>query len=357
MPASGDDSAMRDEAGVAIVIVNFRTPDLALRSLAALAEERGRVGDLRVVMVDGGSDDGSAETLAAGLADAAFADWVEWMPLPINGGFSWANNQAILHLLQGRDPPEFIHLLNPDTIIHPGAVAALLDELRAHPRCAAAGSLLLDMDGSPSGSAFRFPSLMREYCQAARFHPLNRLLRVAPVVMQSARAAEAEWVTGASVMLRCSALDQIGLFDDGFFLYFEEVELMWRLRRAGWSVRHQPESRVRHVGGASTGLHMRVEKDTWRSRRPAYWYRSRRRFFMRTRGTAYALVAGLAWLAGLPVWWLRLLCGRIGAQRGVEKELRDFLAFGFLPVRSDLRSAIVRTNAAAGSPPAWMRRP
>jgi cellulose synthase/poly-beta-1,6-N-acetylglucosamine synthase-like glycosyltransferase len=141
MSASPADPAAAD---IAIVIVNYRTPDLTERCLAAVKPERDLLPKLRAVVVDGGSGDDSAARLAEVVAKPDYAEWVTLLPLSINGGFGWANNQAILTLAGQSDPPEFIHLLNPDTEIAPGAVKALVGELLNHPRCGAAGSQLLD---------------------------------------------------------------------------------------------------------------------------------------------------------------------------------------------------------------------
>jgi len=135
-------------SSIAVVTVNYRTPALTKRCIAAVAKERKGLPRLRAVVVDGGSADGSAAELSAALAKPAFASWVEFMPLPINGGFGWANNQAIQRLLQRAEPPEFIHLLNPDTEIEPDAIRFLADYLLRHPRIAAVGSQLIDPDGS-----------------------------------------------------------------------------------------------------------------------------------------------------------------------------------------------------------------
>src|SRR4249919_1771565 len=137
---------------VAIVIVNYRTPQLAIQCLASLRGEKLKLPKLRVIVVDGGSGDGSADELARTIDGPAYRDWVSLLALPINGGFGWANNQAILTLAKNAAPPEFIHLLNPDTEVERGAVAKLVQELLAHPGCGAAGSQLLTTDGSPAAS-------------------------------------------------------------------------------------------------------------------------------------------------------------------------------------------------------------
>ena len=162
---------------IVVIIVNYRTATMALSTARALSGERASNPGLRVMIVDGNSEDGSAESLAAGAADSALADWVSVVPLAINGGFGWANNQAILRALQTRPPPDFVHILNPDTEIEPGAVTELAKVLQAHPRCAAVGSVLINDDGSVSGSAFRYHSLGREFVRGSRTEVAGSALR------------------------------------------------------------------------------------------------------------------------------------------------------------------------------------
>jgi N-acetylglucosaminyl-diphospho-decaprenol L-rhamnosyltransferase len=337
---------------IAIVMVNYRTPELALKALAAAAGERAAEPGLRAILVDGGSGDGSAERLAAGVAGSALGEWVEVLPLPLNGGFGWANNQAIQRLLQSDAPPDIIHLLNPDTEIEPGAVSRLADVLESHPRCGAVGSLLLEPDGSPSGSAFAFPTIGRELVRGGRMAILERLFGRGKLVSFGEAAEEVDWATGASVMFRAEALRQAGLFDTGFFLYFEELELMWRIRRAGWSIRHEPASRVRHVGGAATGVNGSRPANL-RPKLPPYWYASRRRFFALTGGRARAIAASAAWLAGHALLMTRRAIGSAKQHAIVEHDARNLLAHGLLPTDKDRTCAIPRWDDPPGQPPAW----
>lgn len=340
---------------VAVVMVNYRTPDLAIRSVKALAGERAALPNLEVILVDGGSGDDSAQKLLAFAHELEFAPWVTVLTLPINGGFGWANNQAMLRLLARPDPPEFIHLLNPDTEIEPEAVLALLETMLSYPRAGAVGSQLLEPDGSPSGSAFRFPSLRGEFARGARTGAIERLLGVPPVAMPVlAEPCEVDWVTGASVMMRAEALREAGLFDDGFFLYHEELELMRRLSKAGWAVVHEPRSRVRHVGGASTGVHDRVGQRQPLPRMPAYWYQSRRLYFLRSHGAVGAAAATIAWTIGHAIWKARRLLGLARDAQPVAYELGDQLRMGF-PRGSDMSGGPVRWNSPVDVPPAWMR--
>ena len=346
MPGASEDQ-------LAVVTVNYRTPDLVIRCLDSLLAERAAIGDsLEVIVVDGGSGDGSAEKLRRHLEQERFAGWTTLLALEINGGFGWANNQALLRLLQRENPPELIHLLNPDTVIEPGALTRLADAMRAHPGCGAAGSQLIDEDGGLAGSAFRFPTPAREFLGGSNTAALGRLIGVKSVLVEPGYGGEVDWVTGASVMFRAQALREVGVFDDGFFLYFEEIELMHRLRRAGWSVRHVPESRVWHVGGAATGVNGHDPKQV--RRRPAYWYRSRRRFFALTQGRSAAFAAGLGWISGEALWRVRKAITRKSGRVEVPHQREDLLGHGLWPDTEDLTSHARPWDHPPGAAPAWM---
>ena len=167
----------------AAIIVNYKTPDLVMGCLAALAAERAALPGLRAVVVDNASPDHSATRLAERLSDPAWADWVDFLPLSLNGGFGWGNNQAILNLLQGAEPPEAVLLLNPDAVIEPGAVAALVGTMAARPDAGAIGSQLVNPDGSLSGSAFRFPTVRSEFVRGLGIDRIGALLGIAPMLV------------------------------------------------------------------------------------------------------------------------------------------------------------------------------
>jgi N-acetylglucosaminyl-diphospho-decaprenol L-rhamnosyltransferase len=335
---------------IAVVIVNYQTPEMTLACVAALALERHVIADLRVVVVDGGSGDGSADVLRAALT--AYP-WVELLALDFNGGFGWANNQAMLRLLQSERPPDFIHLLNPDAVITPGAVAALYAEMLAHPRCAAAGSQLLNGDGTNAGSAFRFPSVAREFFRGAQMNRVGQALGLSDGIMRPDSPTDVDWVTGASVMLRADALREVGLFDSGFFLYFEEVELMHRLTRRGWTVRYVPSSRVLHVGGAATGMANAELHE--RTSIPEYMFASRRRFFTRVYGTITACCATLAWLAGNILLRTVKRFGMLKERPSADAERKGVRQHGIMPSALDKTSAVTKWNDPPGEFPAWQQ--
>lgn len=344
-----------DVNGLAVIVVNYRTPDLSIACIAALEEARGTFPGLRVVAVDGGSGDDSAARIAQAVAANGWDEWVTPLPLAVNGGFAFANNQAIALLAQEGALPAAIALINPDARVRPGALAALAALLDREPRAGAVGALLEHEDGRPQSSAFQFPSLRTEFCRGARTRAIEWLLRMPPTSIESAHAIEAPWVTGAAVMLRTEALRGTGLFDDGFFLYFEETDLMRRLRRDGWSIWHEPAARVFHAGGAATRIR---DPDTGlplERRMPRYWYESHRRYFALAGGRAMAILAGMAFFAGRAIWRIRRLFSP-KLDGGADRSGRDLLAYGWWPARHDGAPAAPPLDAGRQAAPSWMTR-
>lgn len=339
--------------GLAVIIVNYRTPDLSIACIAALEEARRAFPGLRVVAVDGGSGDGSAERIADAIAVNTWGDWVTPLPLEVNGGFAFANNQAIALLAESGEMPEAIALINPDARARPGALEAMAALLDHEPSAGAVGALLTHEDGRPQSSAFQFPSIRGEFCRGARTRAIERLLRVPPTRIEAAHAVEVPWVTGAAVMLRTAALRQTGLFDDGFFLYFEETDLMRRLRRAGWSIWHEPAARVVHAGGAATQIRDPGTGLPQAKRMPRYWYESHRRYFALAGGSGAAVAAGLAFFAGHAIWRARrLVSPRLNG--GAHRSARDLLAYGWWPSRRDVTPAAPPLGPARQVAPSWM---
>ncbi len=342
------------DTNVLAVIVNYRTPELAAKCLAALARERTSDISISAILVDGGSDDGSAGKLAKVVSRDEFRDWVEFLPLDFNGGFGWANNQAVLHKSASETGlPEFLYFLNPDAEVTPGAVSSLRRIFDRDPRIGIVGSQLQNADDGRPASSFRFPSIGREFIRGSDTYRLHRLTGIKPTVMNIFTAGPAEWVTGASMMVRRQALADTGLFDDGFFLYFEEVELMYRMKTKGWSVWHEPNSVVTHIGGASTGVTQYSEP----TELPNYWYNSRNRFFTRRYGRLGAFSANVAWLvANYTIGKLRQLFSDRASARSVLDEARGMCDAGIWPRKSDVEASFPVMNDRPGTLPSWSRR-
>ena len=157
-------------------------------------------------------------------------------------------------------------------------------------------------------------------------------------------------------MVRTAALYEIGLFDTGFFLYFEEFEWMKRFKTAGWKIVHEPSSKVHHIGGAATKL-SRDRKVLAQSARPFYWYQSQRRYLYRTLGVTRARLAGLAWLIGYSfIARPRALVSR-GAREGlVKNEGKDMLRAWLTNDSFDRQPFFSFPEDPLNQPPAWHER-
>jgi N-acetylglucosaminyl-diphospho-decaprenol L-rhamnosyltransferase len=293
----------RSDVRVLVAVVNYQTPDLTIDCLASLEAERCSHPALRAVVADAASGDGSAARIRAAIESRGWRDWACVLPLPRNGGFSYGNNAVIRAVLAEPDPPDLIHLLNPDTVVRPGAVDALVSFMEQNPTVGIAGSRLEDPDGTPQISAFRFPSALGELETTLRFGPASRLLgrwRVAPPAREEPHPTD--WVAGASMMVRRRVFEEVGLLDEGYFLYFEEVDFCLAARRAGWSCWYVPASRVVHLVARATGVsELRVKA----KRRPAYWFESRRRFYLKNFSPWKALGADMAGTLGFALWRVR----------------------------------------------------
>jgi GT2 family glycosyltransferase len=292
---------------VLVVIVNYKTAPLTVRCLQVLEPELKAIDGSRAVVVENAS--GDADELARAIRAYGWDDWVTLDVSDRNGGFAAGNNRAIRAALASDDPPEHVLLLNADTEVEPRAVRALRDFLDARPDVGLAGSRLVNPDGSDWPYAFRFYSAWSEFEIGVRLGLVTRLLeaRRSWRTMGSATTpAPVDWVSGASLMIRREVFRDVGLLDDGFFLYYEETDFCLRARRAGWPCWYVPESRVMHIAGQSTGM---AGSERRKGRVPSYWFESRRRYFLKNHGPAGALAADLAFGLGFSLWRLRRALG------------------------------------------------
>jgi GT2 family glycosyltransferase len=316
---------------VLIVIVNYRTAELAIACLHSLEGEvqatagRGRV---RVVVTDNASGDGSVLRLQEAVRNFGWGEWVSIQPLERNGGFAWGNNAAIRPALQSSEPAEYIWLLNPDTVVGPGTLATLVDFLASHPEAGIVGCRLVDPEGAAEWSAFRFPSVLGELENGMRLGLVSRILErwvVSPPAPSI--TSPCDWASGASLMIRRAVFEAIGLLDENYFLYFEEVDFCLRARRAGWTCWYVPHAQVLHLAGQSTGVTGQKARS---ARRPDYWFAARRYYFRKHLGPARTLLADLAWSLGFLSFRIRQRL-----QRRVDTDARfllhDFIHYNFLP--------------------------
>jgi GT2 family glycosyltransferase len=287
------------------VIVNYKTPEMTLASLEATLRELQRIaGGWKIAVVDNDSPDGSFDKLYQAVVAQQQANQPGWERVEViaassNGGYGAGNNIAIRRALTSDDPPEYIYVLNSDAFPAQHAITHLMAYLDHHPQVGIVGSYLYGADGQPQTSAFRFPSIGSEFEDTIRLGVISRLLKnyIVPLGVPEC-TRQVDWVVGASMMLRRRVIEDVGLFDETFFLYFEETELCRRALLAGWSTVHVRESTVMHIGSATTGM-ARWQKI------PEYWFDSRRHYFLKNHGSVYFWTATSARLLGTGLWQLR----------------------------------------------------
>jgi len=284
-----------------IVILNYRVTDLTIDCLRSLSRCIAGVPGARVAVCENGTGGDALERLERAIDDNGWGSWVDLTAVHPNRGFTGGNNIVMRAALASLDPPEYLWLLNADTLVQPGALEALVEFMDRHPRAGIAGSALFSPEGVAQASPFRFHGIATEFDRGLRLGLVSRLLSPWGLIPPTPTAASpVEWVSGASIVLRRAMLDEVGLLDEGLYTYFDDIDLCLRARRAGWETWFVPESRITHLEGSSTGIANRIIK-----RRPAYWFQARRRFFLKNHGALYTAVVDAAFISGFALWRLR----------------------------------------------------
>ncbi len=225
---------------LSIVVVSWNTAQLLKQCLDSIyANPPDCTFDIWVV--DNASSDESVAMVRSDFPDAHLITNRE------NVGFAGANNQA-LELCQG----SFVLLLNPDTVVKPQALNQLIRFLRNNEQVGGAGPRLLNGDGSFQPSCYPFPTVMREFW---RLFYLDSVIPYGTYNFSSwdqRTPQDVDSIQGACLLLRKEVLDQVGLFDESYFLYSEEIDLCYRIKRAGWRLVWLPEAAIIHLGGQSS---------------------------------------------------------------------------------------------------------
>jgi N-acetylglucosaminyl-diphospho-decaprenol L-rhamnosyltransferase len=230
-------------ADVSAVVVNYNAADHLLDCVASLRGES--IED--VVVVDNGSSDGSIEALRSADPQARIVQPMR------NLGYGGGANAGARHAEH-----DLLLVCNPDLVLHHGSLEPLVADALANPDVAVVGPRIFSSDGTVYPSARSFPSLGEAVGHAfvGLVSEENRWTRryKRPLAGETA-TLETDWVSGACFLVRRDAFSSVGGFDEAYFMYVEDVDLCWRLHRAGWRVLHEPASLVTHVQGVSTARH------------------------------------------------------------------------------------------------------
>lgn len=284
-----------------IVIVSYRVTDLAIDCLHSVAAEIDSVQGSHVALCENGTGGNAAARLQATIDQNGWGTWCTLTVLPINLGFTGGNNAVIRPAFASEDSPDYVLLLNSDTIVRPGAFKALVDFMDQNPRVGIAGSRLEEPDGTPQRSAFRFQSPLSEFEANLKLGMVTRLLSrwlVAPPVRDETFATD--WVSGASMIIRRDVMRDVGLLDESYYTYFDDIDYCFNAKEKGWPTWYVPASRVVHLVGQSTGVNSTPKS------LPPYLLEARRRYFLKNHSPAYAAAVDIGAILGQALWRLRV---------------------------------------------------
>ena len=262
---------------LSVVIVTYNPGDLVLGCLRSVRSEGSGLSS-EVIVVDNASQDGTPDRIRAEFPDVR---------LIVNGenrGFAAANNQG-LRVARGR----YLLILNPDVEVHPGALAAMVSFLESHPDVGIVGPRTYDPDGRVALTArlpLSVPTVLWQYLGLDRLMPYRVYGHYRRACEQAGEPFEVGWVQGSCLMLRRLACEQIGGFDEAFFLFAEEADLCQRAREAGWRVYYLPGAGVTHRESSSVSRYV-YRKLLNHHISPLYYFRKRGRA-----GDVLALKAG-----------------------------------------------------------------
>lgn len=247
---------------IGIVIVNYNTRDRLRNCLKSLQASRGASSVLFVV--DNGSPDGSAAMVRAEFPNAQLIE------SQVNGGYSYGNNLGLRRILALTPTPPFTLLLNPDTVLPPDALARMCDFFAAHPEAGIAGPKLVMANGELDKACRRsFPSPELSIYHVLglddRFPKSKRFARYEMTFLDENQVAEVDSVVGAFMMLRTETLRQVGLLDETYFMYGEDLDLALRIKKRGWKVYYNPAVQVLHYKREASRHSARAPYEFWRA--------------------------------------------------------------------------------------------
>jgi len=306
---------------LAVIIVSWNVATLLADCLQSVFAEGISVNRMRVVVVDNASSDDTIDMVRTRFP------MVQLICNSTNLGFTRANNQAMQQCLE-----PFVLLLNPDTLVRPGAMRTMLQYIQEHPKVGVVGPKLLYGDESSQPSRRRYPTLGMALAESTPWEwhwPDNKLaLRYRCADRSDESEQQVDWVTGACMLIRRQALEQVGLFDERFFMYSEELDLCRRINQAGWQVVYLPQAIVIHLEGRSSGQVIAA--------RHIHFNASKVYYFTKYHGWLQAEVLRLLILAMFAIEWIdEGAKWLLGHKRGLRRErLRAYSQV----IRSGLRT-------------------
>jgi N-acetylglucosaminyl-diphospho-decaprenol L-rhamnosyltransferase len=255
---------------LSVIIVSWNTCELLKNCLESILANPPAM-PVEIWVVDNASADESPQMVRRRFSQ------VNLLENEVNVGFARANNQALQ-----RCNGKYVLLLNPDTLVDCCSLENLVDFLEENPRAGAAGPMLLNPDGSMQISSHPWPTLTRELLRMFHLDTILPFSEYPSIKWDTDIAQEVDVLKGACLMLRKDVLDQVGHFDEDYFIYSEEVDMCYRIQRAGWQLYWVPEAKVVHYSGQST---RQVSKEMF-----LFLYYSKIKYFRKHYGSSAAQI-------------------------------------------------------------------
>jgi GT2 family glycosyltransferase len=286
---------------IASVVLNYQTPELVIDCLRSLVRELDPVRDALVV-VDNASGDDSVEKLGSSPEIRSFGP-AQLLEMEVNGGFASGMNAGIRAI----DAEAYL-LVNSDALVDPGSLEALWQSLNSSSDVGLVAPRLRNGDGEPLKNCFRFHTPWSELIAGSATGPIRRILASWDVPMEEPGGQfYPEWVSFAVVLVRAEVMSEVGLLDDEFFMYYEDVDFCRRMAQRGWRVMYQPAATGVHLAGGSSQIH---ELRRLRERRPRYYYAARSRYFGKHFGVPGLVAANMLRTVGRSIAFVRERIGR-----------------------------------------------
>jgi hypothetical protein len=310
---------------LAVIIINYKTPTLVMDCLDKLLPELLTI-NAKTIVVDNASGDDSCNLISDWINRNQASEQVELIASEFNSGFSGGNNTGIQHI-----DADYYLLLNSDTLVRQGSVKTLLSIAEQDESIGIISPRLEWPDQTPQESCFNYHTAISELISSASSGPITKLFKnyiVAQPVKE--KVGFYEWTSFACVLVRADVFEQIGLLDDGYFMYYEDVEFCNRLNKAGWRILNVPSARVVHLRGGSSSVKSQAKA---RKRLPKYYYESRTRYFYQSYGAIGLLAANLCWSLGWMIASIRTLCSSSFDSGISEGQWRDIWTNFFNPLK------------------------
>jgi GT2 family glycosyltransferase len=265
---------------LSIIIVSWNTCDLLMQCLESVIADTATLPcpNVEILVVDNASTDGTVGTIQQQFPQVCVIENDH------NVGFAQANNQAIAQS-KGR----YVLLLNPDTEIKLGALPMLLDFMETELHIGLVGAQLLNADGSLQTSCYPAPTLLRELWRLFHLDSLYPYGTYRMTDWELTKPRQVDALLGACLLIRRRVLDEVGMLDEDYFMYSEEIDLCYRVRQAGWPIYWVPQAQIVHYGGQST---QQVPSKMF-----LHLYRSKLRYFRKHYGRFFALAYKFTLLA------------------------------------------------------------